>query len=445
MTPSTNLAVRLFLALCTAVFTIGAQANQLQNYPFSVETEKDGDGHRIVARNNGPAPVSVKVALVGTHYVSPDRPFPVYAVVPPGGGTLYLGRLRAAMTGVGYSFRTQTTWLLGDFNAAQSPDALYRLPFKDGDSYRFSQAPGGPISTHTSPDSRFAVDIPMPEGTPIVAARDGIVIASEAGQIYGAQVPDLLGKANEVRILHLDGTTAVYAHLKYGGVFVYPGQRVLAGQQIGLAGSTGYSSGPHLHFAVQAVRRNGDQLETVSLPFRFYIGVPPVAFAPQFGMIAKADYSSPAAVPGSEPPLRVARAPSERPAVAHDAPAAGNAAVTLSFQVPPEVRRFLLRIPAWQWFVGMVGVILLLVMLDKARAARRQREWRELREPGLGAPTASPRFSPDPTAYDKLLIACAGDRPLANRLQANEYQRAPEIDDEVAALRAWQRLQRDRR
>lgn len=442
--PSTKLTARLLVALCAACFTIDAQAAQQQNYPFSVETEKEGDGHRIVARNNGPAPVSVKVALIGAYYASPDRPFPVYAVVPPAGGTLYLGRIRPAMSGVGYTFRTQWSWVLGDFNAVQSPDALYRLPFKEGATCRFSQAAGGPISTHTSPDSQYAVDIPMPEGTPIVAARDGVVIASEAGQIYGAQVPDLLDKANEVRIQHLDGTMAVYAHLQYGGVFVYPGQRVAAGQQIGLAGSTGYSSGPHLHFAVQTVRRNGDQLETVSLPFRFYVGVPPVAFAPQFGMIAKADYSASAAVPGFEPPVQAVRAPAQRPAAVADTPAAGNAEVTVSFQVPPEIRRFLLQIPAWQWFVGMVGLVLLLLMIDKARSARRQRAWREIREPGLEAPTASPRYSSTLTAYDKLVIAGDGDRSKAARLQAYEYQRVPDIDDEVAALRAWQRLQRDR-
>jgi murein DD-endopeptidase MepM/ murein hydrolase activator NlpD len=444
VTPSTKLAVRLLLAICTAFLAISAQASQQKNYPFSVETEKEGDGHRIVARNNGPAPVSVKVELLGAYYTKPDRPFPVYVVVPPGGGTLYLGRMRPAMSGVGYTFRTQWSWVFGDFNAVQSPDAVYRLPFKEGATYRIGQAAGGPISTHTSPDSQYAVDIPMPEGTPIVAARDGVVIASEAGQLYGAQVPDLLDKANEVRIQHLDGTMAVYAHLQYGGVFVYPGQRVVAGQQIGLAGSTGYSSGPHLHFAVQTVRRNGDQLETVSLPFRFYVGVPPAAFAPQFGMIAKADYSSPAAVPGFEPPVRVVRVSPERPVVVPDTPAAGNADVTVSFQVPPEVRRFLLKIPAWQWFVGMVGLILLLVMLDKARVARRERAWREICEPGLMPPAAGPRSSSSLTAYDKLLIACGGDRSRAARLQAYEYQRAPDIDDEVAALRAWQRLQRDR-
>ena len=38
-----------------------------------------------------------------------------------------MGEVHPALSGVGYSFRTQYTWTLGDFNAAQSPDAVYRL------------------------------------------------------------------------------------------------------------------------------------------------------------------------------------------------------------------------------------------------------------------------------------------------------------------------------
>lgn len=268
-----------------------------------------------MAHNAGPAPVSVRVSIVDSQYISTDRQFPLYVVVPPRGGTLILGEIRPAMSGVGYTFRAQYTWTLGDFNAVQSPDALYRLPFREGTTFRIGQSPGGPITTHTSLGSQFAVDIPMPEGTPVLAARDGTVIYTEANQIYGAQVPDMMDKANEVRIQHIDGTFAVYAHLSHGGVYVYPGQRVIAGQQIGLAGSTGYSSGPHLHFAVQTVRKDNDKIETVSLPFRFYVGNPPIAFVPQFNLLAKADYSGLATVLGFEQSPQITRAPRQTQSV----------------------------------------------------------------------------------------------------------------------------------
>ena len=47
---------------------------------------------------------------------------------------------------------------------------------------------------------------------------------------------------------------ALYAHLQESGVLVRPGQHVRAGQQIGLSGNTGFTTGPHLHFAVQVNR-----------------------------------------------------------------------------------------------------------------------------------------------------------------------------------------------
>jgi len=60
----------------------------------------------------------------------------------------------------------------------------------------------------------------------------------------------------------------LYAHLRPEGVLVRAGQRVRTGQTIGLSGNTGFTSGPHLHFAVQVNRG----MTLVSLPFRM-VGV----------------------------------------------------------------------------------------------------------------------------------------------------------------------------
>lgn len=374
---------RLISSVLIVFYCQASFAGQNDNYPFSIDSEKTPNGHRLVARNSGPAPVSVKVSLIDAQYISTDRQFPLFVVVPPGGGTLYLGEIHPAMSGVGYSFRTQYTWTLGDFNAAQSPDAVYRLPYRDGTTFRIGQSPGGPITTHTSPDSQFAVDIPMPEGTPVLAAREGTVIYTEANQVYGAQVPDMMGKANEVRIQHIDGTFAVYAHLSHGGVYVYPGQRVAAGQQIGLAGSTGYSSGPHLHFAVQTVRKTYDKIETVSLPFQFYVGNPPVAFAPQFNLLAKADYSGPVPAPGFEQQVQIARAPNQPHPVQVEA-----TGVTVS--VDPVVMGWLQKIKAktdsitgYTWMAIAALLVLFLMLKTKRANARRSRALKVAREPTL--------------------------------------------------------------
>lgn len=300
------------IALAIAFCSLSLFAAEQNNYPFALQTEREGNNHRIVARNHGAAPVSVKVSIADSRNIAPDRPFPLYAVVPPDGATHTLASIGPRMTGTGYNFRTQSSWMLGDYHARQSPTASYRLPYGDGLAFHIGQAAGGPLTTHSTPDSHYAVDIGMPEGTPVVAARDGIVVYTEAKQTYGGKNPDLMSKANAVRILHSDGTIAIYAHLAHGGVKVYPGQRVKAGMQIGLSGSTGYSSGPHLHFAVQTVVREGASLNTVALPFQFYVGNPPASFAPRFGMFARADYSSPGKVPSASPGAYKARASRSR-------------------------------------------------------------------------------------------------------------------------------------
>src|SRR5690606_25105510 len=108
---------------------------------------------------------------------------------------------------------------------------------------------------------RYAIDIAMPEGTPIVAARAGVVVKIENSQSGRGNNP----AGNFVRIIHDDGTMGVYLHLMRGSVDVREGTRVEVGQQIARSGNTGNSTGPHLHFVVQ--RNVGLALE--SIPFDF--------------------------------------------------------------------------------------------------------------------------------------------------------------------------------
>lgn len=83
------------------------------------------------------------------------------------------------------------------------------------------------------------IDIAAPVGTPIVAAAPGVVV--KAGWNSG-------GYGNLVDIQHADGTLTRYAHNKK--ILVHTGQQVEQGQQISEMGSTGFSTGPHLHFEV---------------------------------------------------------------------------------------------------------------------------------------------------------------------------------------------------
>jgi murein DD-endopeptidase MepM/ murein hydrolase activator NlpD len=160
----------------------------------------------------------------------------------------------------------QFTYLPGDPEAEHRPTEPYRVPFAIANDYRVSQAYPA-AATHTLLDSQYAVDVAMPIGTDVFAARGGIVfdVASDnyrAGLDFTRDGP----AANVVRILHEDGTYAVYAHLNWNTIRVNPGQRVSRGEYIADSGNTGFSSGPHLHFAV--VQNTGMRIESLPVEFQ---------------------------------------------------------------------------------------------------------------------------------------------------------------------------------
>lgn len=267
-------------------------------YPFTVTSAKVGQSYQLIAHNRGPAPISLQIVLTAEENISSDQSFPLFVVIRPTSDTT-VATIRASNPGRSLRFSTQTRFHPGNFRAIHEPGTIYRLPFEEGRSFVISQAPGGPLATHNSPDSEQAIDFTMPENTPIVAARSGVVITAEGTNRFGSQDKTMLGMANHVRILHADDSIATYAHLAPRGVLVGVGQRIEAGTLIGYSGSTGYSSGPHLHFAVHQLLRKGDGFESISVPIRFYVGNPAYVFTPQYLQKVIADYRS----PGQAPPF----------------------------------------------------------------------------------------------------------------------------------------------
>lgn len=105
-------------------------------------------------------------------------------------------------------------------------------------SATFGQAGGWSSGHHTG------LDFAAPTGTPVFAALAGKVLQEDAGGAYG----------NHIVVRHDNGVKTLYAHLT--STKVRPGDRVLRGELIGTVGSTGNSTGPHLHFEVI---KNGTQ------------------------------------------------------------------------------------------------------------------------------------------------------------------------------------------
>jgi murein DD-endopeptidase MepM/ murein hydrolase activator NlpD len=90
-------------------------------------------------------------------------------------------------------------------------------------------------------------------GAPIHAAADGVVLLASASV---DQTGKLVGYGNYVVIAHPDGFVTVYGHLQ--SIAVKAGQVVHQGQIVGYQGSTGWSTGPHLHFEI---RHRGDWMD----------------------------------------------------------------------------------------------------------------------------------------------------------------------------------------
>ncbi|WP_069862984.1 peptidoglycan DD-metalloendopeptidase family protein [Pseudomonas citronellolis] len=235
-----------------------------------LQTLKHDGFETLQVRNDLYAPVEVELSVNAAQNAVgvPERP--IRWVLAPR-SAIRLATLSPRDASRPMQYKPKLRYALGDPRLQPVPYD-YPLPWRGG-PFRLSQGANGKYS-HFTPKSRYALDIAMPEGTPIVAARGGTVVKVENAQSGRGNNPS----GNFVRILHDDGTMGVYLHLMRGSVLVSEGQRVGVGTPLARSGNTGNSSGPHLHFVVQ--RNVGLALE--SIPYDF---AQPVGTLPNFAVV----------------------------------------------------------------------------------------------------------------------------------------------------------------
>ena len=269
--------IPLFLALF-AWLPAAAQHTDAGEFKFRIDeirySNNSSRSIRFVALNNSPGPVTLYFGLIGNNFNS-DKSLPITLVVPPNSSQdiAYVTQARhwePFNPSLRYSYQPGNAFMLPDRNAH------YILPFEKGTKFLVVQGPAGKgalgtLITHDNDHSRYAFDLGVSEGTPVVAAREGMVVDVKDHFTMGAPDPSLSNKANFVAIMHDDRSIAYYMHLSPRSALVKSGQWVWAGDRIANTGNTGFTYGPHLHFDVRraAISEKGEAV-LLSIPVNFY-------------------------------------------------------------------------------------------------------------------------------------------------------------------------------
>lgn len=272
-------------SMASVATTAPAAAAELEKL-IDITSERKGNRIELYAVNKSPFSVLLWFDMNLPAGLKPDRALPLHGILPPSESPLPLCVLQVlGDSGYRYSWRysvkraDDTGEMVGRAAITPLPTVAvpdeyrfsldgtygYGLPFPAGQAYLIWQGPGGAFS-HNTPGSRHAVDFSMPLGAEVAAVRDGIVVGViQKNPDNPDENPAPKEMANEILVLHADGTVAVYAHLTTDGARVSFGQFVGRGQVIGLSGNSGYSRGPHLHFDILGYE-NG---QCVSTPYGF--------------------------------------------------------------------------------------------------------------------------------------------------------------------------------
>lgn len=229
------LMITLFFSCITGILT--AQ-------PIKLFHENKDQGFVLYAGNSELFPVSISLDLDLLNLDFSEKEKKVF-VVPARTMKFKIGELTVADKTSRNKFSYKYISAMGDVTVTKYDRSFqYDLPFPKGSSYKLFQGYNGTAS-HKNEN---ALDFTMPEGTEVLAARDGIVVQIVINNNQSCFEEECKKYNNYITIMHSDGTFATYVHIKYNGTKLNIGDAVKKGDVIAYSGNVGYSKGPHLHF-----------------------------------------------------------------------------------------------------------------------------------------------------------------------------------------------------
>lgn len=249
------------LTLVLSVLSLNLYAGE-QKLIKITSAKKDAET-RFFVENLQFADVTVTIDLELKN-LTPSVPVPFTTTIPPRQKLeVFTLNPTESKDDSSWSYTYYATW--GSLSVRHDDNYVYQLPYPNGVSFPVSQGFHGKYSHHGG--DCYSIDFKMPEGSPIHAAREGVIVGIKDDSNIGGSDKKYEWDANYILVQHPDGTLGHYVHLQKNGVKVKIGETVQAGQLIGMSGNTGHSTGPHLHFAVFKAQ-TGKQRETVPVKFR---------------------------------------------------------------------------------------------------------------------------------------------------------------------------------
>ncbi|WP_198343240.1 peptidoglycan DD-metalloendopeptidase family protein [Oleiphilus messinensis] len=223
---------------------------------FCVAVEQNDDTFDVTLQSLASYPLTVSVDFTLANLNSTNGES--VAVVLPESETAFVTQLQINTGGsssVDYSWDINFARLIGDATVSHDGEYRYQFPFNTGLTYSVLKG----YTEELPLSSRYIVLFGLPEGSTVVAARNGRVV-----QVVDSNASN--SGNNQILVEHDDGTIARYVNLQSGGALVAAGDTITRGQAIGLSGAATFNAEPYLYFATTSPV-DGKSLKTYQLAF----------------------------------------------------------------------------------------------------------------------------------------------------------------------------------